>query len=121
MIRIWLNVLEKCFLQSVRLAELVDKSLRSFRLLHDAFTVILTDGATELVVIHGRPVFALAPQFGDPNAVLDLENAPLPVQPADGRAVDGRLREQLFEELPQVNVRPVGRWRCCRLARSRRC
>lgn len=96
-------------LLGVRGAELVDESLRSLRLFHDTFAVILTDGSAELVVVHGRPVFALAPQFRHPDAVLDFEDAALAVEPAYCRAVNARLGEQLFQELPQVNVRPVGR------------
>ena len=79
------------FLKSVRLTELVDESLRPLRFFHDAFTIVLAYGAAELVVVHCRPVFTLAPQFGNPNAVLDFKHAPLSVQPTNGRAVNGRL------------------------------
>ena len=93
-------------LEGVRVAELVDEPLRTLRLLHDALAVVLADAAAQLVVVHGRPVLALAPQFGDADAVLDLEDAARTVQPADGRAVQRRLRQQLLQELPQVDVRP---------------
>jgi len=52
-------------LEGVRVAELVDEPLRTLRLLHDALAVVLADAAAQLVVVHGRPVLALAPQFGD--------------------------------------------------------
>lgn len=59
------NRLGKCWvvgvLQGVGLAKLIDEPLRSFRFLHDAFTIVLAYGTAELVVIHGRPVFTLAP------------------------------------------------------------
>ena len=99
---------------------MVDEPLRSLRLLHDALAVILADGAAQLVVVHGRPVLAFAPETGHAHAVLDLEDAARPIQPADGRSVHGRLRQQLLQELPQMDMRPVGwRRRRCRQRRRR--
>lgn len=89
----------------IRLAELIDQALRTLRLLHDALLVVLAYGARELVVVHGRPILAPAPQLGHAHRVLDLEDALAAVDPAYGRAVHLRRREQLLEELPQVNVR----------------
>ena len=57
------------------MAELVDQALRAFGLLHDSFLVILSNGAAELVVIHGRPVLALAPKPCDPDGILDFEHS----------------------------------------------
>lgn len=45
------------------------------RLSDDAFLVILANGSTEFVVVHGWTVLPLAPQFGDMNRVLDLEDS----------------------------------------------
>ena len=72
-------------LEAVRVAELVDQPLRPLSLLHDTLLVVLAYRATELVVVHGRPVLALAPEFCHPHRVLDLEDALLAVDPADGR------------------------------------
>jgi len=87
------------------MAELVDEPLRTFRLLHDALAVVLADGAAEFVVVHGRPVLAFAPEPGHADAVFDLEDSARAIQPPDGRSVRFRLRQQLLEELPEVNVR----------------
>ena len=78
-------------LEAVRVAELVDEPLRPLCLLHHALLVVLADGARELVVVHGRPVLAPAPELGHPDRVLDLEDAGLAVQPADGGAEQLRL------------------------------
>ena len=66
------------------MTELVDQTLRALRFLHDALAVILAYGATQFVVVHRRPVFAFAPQFGHTHAVLDLKDAPLAVEPTNG-------------------------------------
>ena len=92
-------------LETVRVTELVDQPLRPLRLLHHALLVVLADAATQLVVVHRRPVLALSPELRHPHRVLDLEDAGLPVDPADGRAVEVRLGQQLLQELPQVDVR----------------
>lgn len=91
-------------LQAVGMAELVDEPLGPFSLLHDTFLVVLTDGAGKLVIVHGWAVLAFAPQASYPYAVFNLENALLPVQPADARAIELRLLQQLLQELPQVDV-----------------
>ena len=54
--------------------ELINKPLGVLRLLDDAFLVVLSDGAAQLVVVHGRTVLALAPQFGHATRVLNLED-----------------------------------------------
>lgn len=96
-----------CFSSSktIGMAELVDQALRSFRLLHDAFLVVLANGATQLIVVHGGAVLPLAPLLRHPHGVLDLEDTGRPVQPADAAAVQLRLAEQFLKKLPQVNVR----------------
>lgn len=86
------------------MTELVDQPLGSLGLLHDPLLVVLTDGARELIVVHGGSVLAFAPQTSNTHAVLDLEDALLAVQPADARAVQLRLLQQLLQELPQVDV-----------------
>ena len=63
------------FLVGVVGAELVHETLRTGRLLHDAFLVILADAPAEFVVVHGRAVFALAPFAGHQAGVIDLEDA----------------------------------------------
>lgn len=86
------------------MAELVDQSLRSFRLLHDALLVVLPNGTRQLIVVHGRSILATSPQSGHAHRVLDLEHSLRAVQPADGRAVLLWIGQQLFEELPEMNV-----------------
>jgi len=49
-------------LKVVRVTKLVDKSLTSFRFLHDSFLVILTKGSGEFVVVHGWTILSFAPQ-----------------------------------------------------------
>ena len=84
------------------MAELVDQTLGHLRFLDDAFLVVLTHGAAELVVVHGRPVLAAAPQLGHFRRVLDLEDALGAVDPLDARVGLGVV-QQLLEELPEVN------------------
>lgn len=55
--------------------ELVDKALGDVRLPDDALLVILADGTAQLVVVHGRPVLADAPQPGHLGGVLNFEDA----------------------------------------------
>lgn len=90
--------------QTIRMTELIDQSLWSFRLLHDTFLVVLPNRTRQLVVVHRRPVLAPAPQSGHAHRVLDLEHALAAVQPPDGAAVLLCIGEQLLEELPQMNV-----------------
>lgn len=85
------------------MAELVDEPLRALRLLHDALLVVLPQRAAQLVVVHGRPVLALAPQRGHAVRVHDLEDARLAVHPVDGGRVQLRLQQQLLHKLPQVD------------------
>lgn len=92
-------------LEGVRVAELVDEPLGALCLLHDALLVVLTDGTGELVVVHGRAVLAHAPEARHFDGVLYLEDAFAPVQPADAGAVGLRGRQELLQELPQVDVR----------------
>ena len=84
--------------------ELVNKSLRPLRLLHDPLLVVLPERARQLVIVHGRPVLPLAPQRCHAVRVDDLEDPLLPVQPVDAAGVEVRLVEQLLDELPQVDV-----------------
>lgn len=91
-------------LQAVRMTELVDQSLRSLRLLHDALLVILPNGPGQLVIVHCRPVLSATPQPGHNHRVLNLKNAFAPVQPPNRRSVSLGRRQQLLEELPQMNV-----------------
>ena len=88
----------------VRGAELVNQSLRSFGLLHDALLVVLPQGPGQLVVVHGRPVLALAPEGGHPVGVHDLEDAPLSVEPVDAARVHVGLVQEFLDELPEVDV-----------------
>lgn len=55
--------------------KLVDEALGDVRLPDDALLVILADGAAQLVVVHGRPVLADAPQPGHLGGVLNFEDA----------------------------------------------
>lgn len=52
------------------MAELVDEPLTPLRLLHDALLVVLSDGARQLVVVHGGPVLALPPESRHAHGVL---------------------------------------------------
>lgn len=54
--------------------ELVHQSARHVRLSDDALLVVLTYGATQFVIVHGRPVLPDAPQSGYVGGVFDFEN-----------------------------------------------
>lgn len=86
------------------MAELVYQSLAALRLLHDALLVVLPDAATELVVVHRRPVLSLAPEPRHAHRVLDLEHPLAAIQPAYAGAVNARTLQQLLQELPEVDV-----------------
>ena len=62
-------------LNSVLGTELVHKTFGIISLLDDSFLVILSDGATELVVIHGWAVLSLTPKSGNVSRVFYLEDA----------------------------------------------
>lgn len=96
-------------LQVVRVAELVHQPLRPLRLLHDALLVVLPYRPAELVVVHRGPVLPLTPEPGHLHRVLDLEDALRAIQPPDARAVHLGGREQLLQELPEVDVGAAGR------------
>lgn len=55
--------------------KLVDEALGDVWFPDDALLVILADGAAQLVVVHGRPVLAEAPQPGHLSRVLNFEDA----------------------------------------------
>lgn len=55
--------------------ELVDETFRLVCLAYDLLLVVLADGATELVIVHGRSVLSLTPQLGHTRRVFDFENS----------------------------------------------
>lgn len=55
--------------------ELVHQSARHVGLSNDALLVVLTYGATQFVVVHGRPVLPDAPQSGYVGGVFNFENS----------------------------------------------
>jgi len=59
----------------VGVAKLVDEPLGSFSLLHDTLLVVLPEGPGQLVEVHGRTVFSLAPQVGHLCRIDDLKDA----------------------------------------------
>ena len=83
-------------LQIVRMAKLVYQSLRSFRLLHDTFFVVLSDRRAELVIVHRRSIFPLAPQPGDFDRILDFKNAFSSVDPPNARTVRLGIGQKFF-------------------------
>ena len=94
----------------IRVAELVDKSLCLLSLLHDALLVVLPQGSGQLIVVHGRPVFSLAPQGRNPVGIHNLEDAALPVQPVDAARVHVWCHQQLLDKLPQVDAGRGAAW-----------
>lgn len=87
------------------MAELIDEPLATLRLLHDTLLVVLSDATTQLVVVHGRTIFTLAPEPGHADRILDLEHALATIQPAYTGTVHTGTLQQLLQELPQVYVR----------------
>lgn len=85
-------------------AKLVDQSLSSLCLLHDALLVVLSQRPGQLVIVHGRSVLPLAPERGNPVGVDNLEDASLAVNPVDAARVQVGLVEQLLDKLPEVDV-----------------
>lgn len=55
--------------------KLVDESARHVGLPDDAFLVVLADGATQFVIVHGGPVLPDAPQSGHVSRIFNFENA----------------------------------------------
>lgn len=98
------RVAEKNPLEVVRFAELVHQPLCLFSFLHLSLLVVLPEWPGELVVVHGGPVLTLAPQFGNPNWVHDLEDTLFPVQPVDATRIAVRLEQQLLQKLPKHDV-----------------
>lgn len=58
-----------------RVDKLVHQSARHVGLSNDALLVVLTYGATQFVIVHGRPVLPDAPQSGNVSRVFDFENS----------------------------------------------
>ena len=55
--------------------ELVDQPLRVRGLLDDSLLVVLPDGPTQFVVVHGRTVLAASPQLRNTSRVFNLEDS----------------------------------------------
>lgn len=92
------------FLDSVLGTELVDQSLRIVSFLDDALLVVLSDGTTEFVVIHGWSVLPLSPKSGYVSRVLNLEDSLRSVQPPDAASKVLGLQQQFTQKLPEVDV-----------------
>lgn len=73
------------------------------RFLYDTLFVVLADGSTQLVIIHGRTVFSFPPQSGNSWRVFDFENAIGATDPFDAATVIVRLEKKLFQEFPKMN------------------
>ena len=58
-----------------RVDELVNEPLGDIWLADDALLVVLSYGAAQLVIVHGRTILPQAPQPGHVGRVLDLEDA----------------------------------------------
>ena len=81
--------------------ELVGVAL-AVHLRHDVLVVVVTQGATQLVVVHVRLVLALAPALRHLVRVDHLELA-VRALPLDARHVVA-VRQQLEQELPQLDL-----------------
>lgn len=86
------------------MAELVDQSLAPLRLLHDSLLVVLSQGAGQLVVVHGRTVLSLPPECGYLDRVNNLEDSLGSVDPVNVVAVQRRLQKKFLDELPEMDV-----------------
>lgn len=86
------------------MTELVYQSLGPFCLLHDALLVVLANGSTEFIIIHGRAILPFTPKASDSHGVFDLEYSFGPVEPPDATAVEMRLAKQLLQKLPEMDV-----------------
>jgi len=75
------------------MAELIHKSLASFCLLHNSFLVVLPQRSRKLVIIHGRSILSLAPQSGHFDAIDNLEDPFIPVDPVDVVPIELRLQQ----------------------------
>ena len=69
---------------------------------HDVLVVVISQGPTQLVVVHVGLALPLAPTPGDFVRVDHLE-LPVGALPRDAVAVGG-IREELKKELPQLNL-----------------
>lgn len=83
--------------------KLVHQSLRHVRLADDAFLVVLTYGAAQLVVVHCRPILSEPPQSRNVSGVFDFENAFFFIEPANAASIVVRFEQELPEELPEMN------------------
>lgn len=90
-------------LQVVWMNELVNQPLCSVGLLHYTFTIVLTNRARQLVIIHSRPILPLSPKLSDSNGIFDLEDSIRLIEPADGALV-GWILQFLLDKLPQMDA-----------------
>lgn len=69
---------------------------------HNVFIVVVSEGPAQLVVIHVGFALALPPA---PGHLIGVRHFELPVGPLPGDAAGvGAVREQLQEELPQLDL-----------------
>lgn len=64
-----------CWLHGVGDTELVNKTLRTFSLLHDSLLVVLPERPAQFIVVHGGSVLTLSPQLRYSHRVLYLKDA----------------------------------------------
>lgn len=96
--------LRKC-LETVWRAELINEPLGPFRLLHNTLLVILADGPRQFIIVHCRSVLTFAPESRYTNRIFNFEDTLGSVDPSDTASVEVWLWQELFQELPQVDVR----------------
>lgn len=88
--------------------ELVDEFFgQTVRLLQRrqiSVAIVGAHGATELFVSHPRVLFTVAPHFGDPVRLYELEDAVLRSFPTDKARIGSRIEQEVSNELPQFAV-----------------
>ena len=73
-------------------------------------SVVISESATHLVVVHAQMVLLNAPESGQAGRVDNLEHPGLLVLPLDvGGVALARVIQQLLQEVPEQS--PVGCWR----------
>jgi len=84
-------------------AKLVHQTFGMLSLLNNPLLVVLTDGATQFVVVHCWSVLPFPPQTCHTARVFDLKDTLSLVDPFDAVAEGLGFQEEFLKELPQVD------------------
>ncbi len=85
----------------LNITRILERQLLTWNLVHDPFTVVITEASTQLVVVHLRFVLSGAPELGDLFGLEDPKLVAISGPHDHVRLVRGE--EEVQEELPELD------------------